>query len=435
MVHANRLMVEYMTREGMNYPLHLGVTEAGEGEEGRIRSAVGIGTLLWEGTGDTIRVSLTEDPEKEVPVARKLLEHIERQQAGSSAVNNVADKEITLQNRLIRRESRPVPGIDIDYVPTPRIGGDNVPVVISSSTTPGPDYIFSSEISELGGYPLIKAGNYLEGDFDTTDMIFVQASVADLSGELLQKASWDKRVVFVAVSLSPNPLQEMRQFLLYLSESGCGNPVIFKKDYNSSSAEDFQIAASADFAPFFIERTGDGLWLDYLPQDVSHEHSGSLDPEAYSGSGTPSAFDHGPGEPGPGVPGTVDPGTSPPSDLSATAVSTAFSILQSTRTRISKTEFISCPSCGRTMFNIQKATAAVKRRTSHLRGLKIAVMGCIVNGPGEMIDADYGYVGSGRGKVTLYKKQTVIRRNVPEENALDELVGLIKESGDWMEES
>ena len=458
MVHANRLMVEHMTREGMNYPLHLGVTEAGEGEEGRIRSAVGIGTLLWEGTGDTIRVSLTEDPEREIPVARKLLEHIERQQANGSDLNNVADKEMTLQHRLIRRESRPVPGIDVDYLPAPRIGGDNVPyiggnnvpVVISSSSTPGPDYIFSSETSQLGGYPLVNAGNYLDGDFHTSDMIFVQASVADLSGELLQKASWDKRVVFVAVSLSPYPLQEMRQFILYLSESGCGNPVIFKKDYNLSSAEDFQIAASADFAPFFIERACDGLWLDYLPQDVFHEHSGSLDPEAYPGTadhGTVAhgpddhgAVSHGPDDYGPDDYGPDDygpgaPGTSPPSDLSAIAVSTAYSILQSTRSRFTKTEFISCPSCGRTMFNIQKATAEVKKRTSHLRGLKIAVMGCIVNGPGEMFDADYGYVGSGRGKVTLYKKQTIIKCNLPEENALDELIGLIKEGGDWREES
>ncbi len=433
MVHANRLMVEHMTREGMNYPLHLGVTEAGEGEEGRIRSAVGIGTLLWEGTGDTIRVSLTEDPEREVPVARKLLDHIERQQANSSDVNIADDKEITMQHRLIKRESRPVtgigagqlpaPGIGVDNVPD--IGGNNVPVVISSpSSTSRPDYIFSSETSELGGYPLINGSNFLAESFNASDIIFVQASVADLSGELLQKASWDKRVVFVAVSNSPCPLREMRQFILYLSESGCGNPVIFKKDYNLPTTEDFQIAATADFAPLFIERAGDGLWLEYLPQDVSHEHSDSLDPEAYPGPGDPGTVDSGPGDSGP----------SSPSDLSAIAVSTAFSILQSTRTRITKTEFISCPSCGRTMFNIQKATAAVKKRTSHLRGLKIAVMGCIVNGPGEMVDADYGYVGSGRGKVTLYKKQTVVRRNVPEENAVDELIGLIKGGGDWREE-
>ena len=425
MIDANRLMVEYMIRNGMDYPLHLGVTEAGEGEDGRVRSVAGIGTLLWDGIGDTVRVSLTEDPEQEVPVARKLLDHIERQQADCPPFNIAAGKKTAKQQMSIRRKSLPVPGVDIEQISLPGIGGDHVPIVASSFSIPGPDLILSSETSQLGGYPLVNAGSYLEGDFHASDVIFVQASLADLSGELLQKASWDKRVVFVAVSLTPCPMKEIRQFILYLAESGCGNPVIFRKEYNFTSAEDFQIAAAADFAPLFIERAGDGLWLEYLPHKVGHEGAGSFPPEAY-----PGTVETGTDEDGP-----VETGLSPPSDLSATALSTSFSILQTTRTRISKTEFISCPSCGRTMFNIQKATAAVKKRTSHLRGLKIAVMGCIVNGPGEMADADYGYVGSGRGKVTLYKKQEVVKRNVPEDNALDELIGLIKENGDWKEES
>ncbi|MFO7923715.1 MAG: (E)-4-hydroxy-3-methylbut-2-enyl-diphosphate synthase [Bacteroidales bacterium] len=411
MVQANLMMVEQMDRQGMDYPLHLGVTEAGEGEDGRIRSVTGIGTLLTEGIGDTIRVSLTEDPEKEVPVARKLLEHIERQRAGSTAGDIAADNGISGQPRLMTRKSRPVLNI----------GGDNMPVVISSSEVPGPDYLFSAETSRLGGYPLVTGSNYLQGSFEETGLIFLEASLAGLSGELLEKASSDKKVVFVAHSMTDCPPLEMRQYILTLTKYGCSNPVIFKKGYNFSSSEDFQIAAAADFAPLFIERAGDGLWLEYLPRGVFHANAGSSAPDTLYG---------------PDASGTVDPGPdvtgkSLSPELSQIAGSTAFSILQSCRVRTTKTEFISCPSCGRTMFNIQKATAEVKKRLSHLRGLKIAVMGCIVNGPGEMADADYGYVGSGRGRVSLYKKQVPVKRNVPEEDAVDELIGLIKEEGDW----
>ena len=405
MVQANRLMVEYMSRGSMDYPLHLGVTEAGEGEDGRIRSVTGTGTLLTEGIGDTIRISLTEDPETEVPVARRLLEHIDRQREACSEENFSEDKVIAGQTRVITRKSTPVLNIAGEHLHASAIGGDNVPIVISSSAVPLPDYIFSSESYRVGGYPLVTVNNYLAGSFDDSRLIFLQTSLAGLSAELLERASADKRVVFVALSLTDCPLPEMRKYIFTLTENGCSNPVIFRKEYNLSSAEDFQIAAAADFAPLFIERTGDGLWLEFMPRGVSRERGGSTASDA--------------------------PGMSLSPDLAQIAGSTSFSILQSCRVRTTKTEFISCPSCGRTVFNIQKAAAAVKKKMSHLRGLKIAVMGCIVNGPGEMSDADYGYVGSGRGKVTLYKKQAVVRRNVPEENAVDELIGLIKDSGDW----
>lgn len=414
MVSANRLMVEHMKREEMDYPLHLGVTEAGEGEDGRIRSVAGIGTLLASGIGDTIRVSLTEDPEREIPVARKLIEHI-----GS----------IT-QPSLIRRRLS---------VPVFNIGGDNVPVVLSYCERSSADYRFpgpaepasgsndpvtssgdeSSDratsvesagsvsatsatgssartfllrrrTSVPGGYPLTDADEFLAGDFNMTDIVFVQATVSGLAGRLLDKVAANSRAVIIAVSETASPVEEAISLAERLEMAKAPNPVILKKHYASVTSGDFQIMAAADFSPLFIDRLIDGLWLEYSAEDAKN--------------------------------------------LSSFAVSTAFSILQSTRARITKTEFISCPSCGRTMFDIQKTLAEVKVRTSHLKGLKIAVMGCIVNGPGEMADADFGIVGSGRAKVTLYKKHSPLLRNVPEEKAVDELIRIIREGGYWRNE-
>jgi (E)-4-hydroxy-3-methylbut-2-enyl-diphosphate synthase len=216
--------------------------------------------------------------------------------------------------------------------------------------------------------------------------IFLQVTEAEISDKLLEKVCGDKDLVLVFLSQSAAPPDDMRRCIETLERTNCRNPVIFKKEYDTKNAEDFQVAAAADFSPLFIDRSGDGLWLV-----------------------------------------NKAPGTG------RIAVDTAFSILQSTRVRTSKTEFISCPSCGRTTFDIAKATAEVKRRTSHLKGLTIAVMGCIVNGPGEMADADYGYIGSGKGRVNLYRKQQVIRKNIPEEEAVNELISLIRQSGDWVD--
>ena len=445
MVSANRLMVEYMKREEMDYPLHLGVTEAGEGEDGRIRSVAGIGTLLASGIGDTIRVSLTEDPEREIPVARKLIEHIGNTSpataaksadsgpatypAGSSGLAAPASGSIT-QPSLIRRRLS---------VPVCDIGGDNVPVVLSSCERSAADYRFSAQPSPAsgsndpvtssgdessdratsveragsvsatsetgssartllsrrrasvpGGYPLTGADAFLAGDFNMKDIVFVQAPVSGFAGRLLDEVAGISRAVIIAVSETASPVEEAISLAERLEMAKAPNPVILKKHYASVTSGDFQIIAAADFSALFIDRLIDGLWLEYS--------AGVL------------------------------------ADSSDLAVSTAFSILQSTRARITKTEFISCPSCGRTMFDIQKTLAEVKVRTSHLKGLKIAVMGCIVNGPGEMADADFGIVGSGRSKVTLYKKQSPLLRNVPEEKAVDELIRIIRESGDWQQE-
>jgi (E)-4-hydroxy-3-methylbut-2-enyl-diphosphate synthase len=410
MVRANQMMADYMEKEGLMYPLHLGVTEAGEGEDGRIRSVAGIGTLLSAGLGDTIRISLTEEPEREIPVARKLLRHIEK----CSGKRNKAAGDIF----NIRQHNHPASVVE-------NMGGDKVPVVIGEmpvgggtgnigAGSPAADYLFdrglTSGISSRaknssvkdpkiivpaslwhdryretpGIFPLAGSSEYLSDRFSSAPLLFLQAALSDLTGELLAKASVDQKLAFIALSQTLCPLHEMEEFITKLKNNACRHPVIFKKEYDTDDGEDFQIPAAADFAPLFMAGKGNGIWL------------------ADKASGNPGL-----------------------------CVSTAFSILQSARVRTSKTEFISCPSCGRTMFNIQKATAAVKQRTSHLSGLTIAVMGCIVNGPGEMADADYGYVGSGRGMVSLYKGQAVIKRNVPEDKAVDELISLIRESGDW----
>lgn len=404
MVRSNRMISEYMMREGMSYPLHLGVTEAGEGEDGRIRSASGIGTLLSEGTGDTMRISLTEDPEREIPVAQMLLRHIEKHletreslyQSGSRIMQNeYSGKEISNYGPLSPEstsggKSR-FPGRRSFSVEN--IGGDQVPVVIGNpvqSDDPGTNYSSESAPDLIPGtdnFVTVTAGEYLQGSGAGLTAVFLKITAGEISDELLSRAAKDKNLVFVALSQTGCPPMELRNLIERLEKSGCSNPVIFCKEYNTEDDSCFQIAAATDFAPLFIDGLGEGLWLS-----------------------------------------NKVPGKNP------LCVSTAFSILQSTRARISKTEFISCPSCGRTMFNIQDATAAVKSRLSHLRGLKIAVMGCIVNGPGEMADADYGYVGSGKGRVTLYKKQDVVRRNIPEEKAIDELISLIKESGDWKDD-
>ncbi len=472
MVESNRMMAENMQKEGLIYPLHLGVTEAGEGEDGRIRSVAGIGTLLWEGIGDTIRVSLTEDPQEEVPVARKLITHITM-----ARETNQANKGITNDGKM------PASEFSRQSFRAGKTGGGQVPVVIGELTgittggtsgggisdggahegsadegsaidggtpevdttdvsaredgipevdttdvsaredgipdagtpdgiAPEADYQFASMITEkrlpaeankiiveasfwlkhfhgrkgAGMIPLVNKDQYISGKFSAASLIFLQVTPEELTVDLLAGVAGDRRVVFVALSQSHCPPAEMMQFIAHLEKKGCTNPVIFKKVYHAANDEDFQIAAAADFAPLFIDGMGDGIWLSNK------------------------------------LPGK-----------SALSVSTSFSLLQSARVRTSKTEFISCPSCGRTTFDIRKATAAVKQKTSHLRGLTIAVMGCIVNGPGEMADADYGYVGSGRGKVTLYRKQEVVKRNVSEETALEELIALIKESGDWVD--
>jgi (E)-4-hydroxy-3-methylbut-2-enyl-diphosphate synthase len=342
MVYANRLIADVMKNEGMNYPLHLGVTEAGEGEDGRIKSAVGISTLLADGIGDTIRVSLTEEPEIEIPVARKLV----------ALVNNISVDESWPEmeeggNRysFTRRKTRL----------TRNIGGSQPPIVIGSDKVTG-------------------------------DVHFIHASFTGVHESLIKNLNEDKSSVLVYKPEKSNVQAELRWLCHTLKKGHCDAPVIFRLDLNEENDEAFMLKSSSWLGGAFIDGFGDGIWLT-------------------------KQFE-------------ITPGI---------CQSVALGILQACRARISKTEYISCPSCGRTHFNLMDTLSRIKAETSHLKGLKIGVMGCIVNGPGEMADADYGYVGAGKGKITLYKAKEVVKKGIPEEEAVQELVALIKQNGDWVE--
>jgi len=421
MVQAYRLLVAEMIKESMNYPLHLGVTEAGEGEDGRIKSAVGIGTLLADGIGDTIRVSLTEAPEFELPVAKKLLSHF------NGITNHEEIKEIT---------ANPLDAFNYQKRETNRvlnIGGKNVPIVkadfsLKEKITPASlfalgynysvpldkwhisdmaaDYVFvgNHDINfevpgTLGiiynykkwkehkkGYPCLTTKEYLAKDIQSDKMNMVYACLSDLSKEVKEKLKTDKTAVLLIDTYNKNGIAEQRRLFVNLINNGIKTPIIIGRAYKNLSEQQLQLSASADIGSLLLNGLGDGIFI----------YSENCD-----------------------------------SDQSINNLS--FGILQATRTRISKTEYISCPSCGRTLFDLQETTAKIRKVTDHLKGIKIGIMGCIVNGPGEMADADYGYVGTGPGKITLYKEKTVVEKNVPEKDAVDALINLIKKHGDWIE--
>ena len=421
MVQAYRLLVAEMIKKGMNYPLHLGVTEAGEGEDGRIKSAVGIGTLLADGLGDTIRVSLTEAPEFELPVAKNLLSHFDK------IKNHEKIKKIT---------DNPLHAFDYQKRNTNEvlnIGGKNVPIVMADfclkdKITPASffalgsnysipldkwhisdmaaDYVFvgnhdlNFEVpGTLGviynykkwqehkkGYPFLDAKQYLlSGKFsDKLNVIYV--CLSDLSNELFVKLKTDTTAVLMIDTYNKNGVAEQRKLFTELLNNEIKTPVIIGRAYGDVSEEQLQLSASVDLGALLLDGLGDGIF-------IAAENCGS--------------------------------------DQSVNSL--AFGILQATRTRISKTEYISCPSCGRTLFNLQETTAKIRKVTDHLKGIKIGIMGCIVNGPGEMADADYGYVGTGPGKITLYKEKTVVQKNIPEKESVDALISLIKKHGDWVD--
>ena len=347
MVETVRRLVVAMDEEGMEFPLHLGVTEAGDGEDGRIKSAVGIGTLLSEGIGDSIRVSLSEDPELEIPVARKLVDYITSRVGHPHIDGAVADG----YNHIIpqRRKS----------VAVGNIGGENVPVVVTS-------------LADCG-----------MADYRADDAVFVEAYSSDNVENVAAKAIGK---VILLRSNHINPIGEMQAFIHALTTAGCTAPIVAAMTYGDAADEDVQIKAGADFGALLINRLVDGILLE-APNLSDKEN----------------------------------------------AVRYSFGILQAVRQRISKTEFISCPSCGRTLFDLQDAVRRIKAATSHLKGLKIGIMGCIVNGPGEMADADYGYVGAAAGKVSLYKNKECVERNIPQDEAVDRLIELIKSNGDWID--
>lgn len=399
MVRTVRLLVRTMEAEGMRYPLHLGVTEAGDGEDGRIKSAVGIGALLADGIGDTIRVSLSEDPEAELPVARKLVDYI-----------------------LERERHRPIdavmaPGFDA-VAPERRatrvvenIGGSNPPVVISDRSHGDfefdydalPDYIYIGKEDpdnlpdnfrllvdahfwkdRPNAFPCFIASEIEELREYDAPLKFIRLTYADLTERVIEVLKADKNVVVTLSTHHPNGVGEQRAAMHKLLMAGCDVPVILHRDYPEPDVESLRLKSAADLGALLLDGFGDGLML----RDEKVE--------------------------------------------ALIADRCMFGILQATRARISKTEYISCPSCGRTLYDLQTTIARIKEATSRLKGLKIGIMGCIVNGPGEMADADYGYVGAGRGQISLYKGKECVLRNIPEDEAVERLVQLIKENGDWV---
>lgn len=350
MVETVRRLVAEMDREDMHYPLHLGVTEAGDGEDGRIKSAVGIGTLLAEGIGDTVRVSLSEEPELEIPVARKLVDYITARE-GHAPISGCFAKAY---NR-IAPERRPTNAVG-------SIGGQNVPVVATA--------LSPADVAAIATKP----------DFFLSD---VNWKAVDASAK--SKGFSDDDVLLLT-SHHANPVGEIEAFIHRLWDNGCKAPVVVRMSYDDANEEDVQVKAGADFGALLLNGLVDGIVLD-----------------------------------APNLPNKAD------------AVAYSFGILQAARRRTTKTEYISCPSCGRTLYDLQHAVKEIKAATSHLKGLKIGIMGCIVNGPGEMADADYGYVGAAVGKVSLYKGKECVERNVPQDVALTHLIDLIKANGDWTE--
>ncbi|MEI5984962.1 MULTISPECIES: (E)-4-hydroxy-3-methylbut-2-enyl-diphosphate synthase [Sphingobacterium] len=441
MVQAYRLLVEKMVAENMNYPLHLGVTEAGDGEDGRIKSAVGIGTLLEDGLGDTVRVSLTEEPEKEAPVAIALVNRYSNRKA---ALVSEPKREI-LQLATVSKETKRYESSEVNAF----IGGSLVPRIVVDITQKNlkdpfiltevgykydavldkyhmgdqsvdfvylgdqlPSFTMPGNLKQLYNYktwlglsnkanmhPIYSLEEFNEAKEKDAAMNLIHISNDDLQSEAFAQLAIDKTLVFILETDHLHGMADQRQFFANLQEIGIDNPVILKRSY---AVEEFsgplgdimdpeepiskiQLYAATDFGALLIDGLGSGIWLD-------------------------------------------SPAT--PTDKIA---SVSFGILQATRSRISKTEYISCPSCGRTLFDLQETTQMIRSRTNHLKGLKIGIMGCIVNGPGEMADADYGYVGAGPDKITLYRGKQVVKKNVSSANALDELIEIIKSDGLWVE--
>ena len=380
MVQTVRLLVDEMAREGFRFPLHLGVTEAGDGEDGRIKSAVGIGALLADGIGDTIRVSLSEEPEAEIPVARLLVSYIAER--GKHIPIDAIENILYSRYDYTRRKTTVLENI----------GGENVPVVIAGANGHHgivPDYCVSgNSLKSAGGemYNVYTTDQMNSLEHDLSDIKFLKMTYPQLTPLILAKLTGRNDIVVLLQTTHKNGVGEQRAFFHTLMNVGCTTPVILCREYVENDLQQLQVKAAADLGVLFIDGFGDGIFL---------ENKGSISVEEIN--------------------------------------SVAFGILQASRVRVTKTEFISCPGCGRTMFNLQTVIAKIKQRTSHLKGLKIGIMGCIVNGPGEMADADYGYVGAGRGKVSLYKKKECIQRNIPEEEAVEKMIELIKENGDWHE--
>ena len=422
MVQAYRLLVLKLNEEGLQpYPLHLGVTEAGEGEDGRIKSAVGIGALLEDGLGDTIRVSLTEEPEYEVPVAKDLVSRYTTRPGHDeiTPVTTVFYSPYAYSRRKTREvmaiggsnvprviadmhdvqewNEKTLAGLAHHYLPEPDkwVMGDLGTDFIYTGTKPVSfmlpnglreivDYSLWLNEKNLTQFPLIRVQDYKPGMEKHPELNFVSINAKDIDPGLMQDLRMDLTLVVLLETENAHAVAEMRSFFCALEEAGCDVPVVINVKY-SCGEEPFRLNSSVDAGGLFIDGMGDGIMLSAPEVEKKQVNS------------------------------------------------TGFGILQATRTRISRTEYISCPSCGRTLFDLQETTAMIRKRTDHLKGLKIGIMGCIVNGPGEMADADYGYVGSGKGVITLYRGQNIVKRKVQADGAVDELIEIIKADGNWRE--
>ncbi|MFC0182608.1 4-hydroxy-3-methylbut-2-en-1-yl diphosphate synthase [Pseudarcicella hirudinis] len=439
MVQAYRLLCRKLAEEGLKpYPLHLGVTEAGEGEDGRIKSAVGIGTLLEDGLGDTVRVSLTEDPELEAPVAKALVDRYAQRKELSSAIPAFNESEPGFDSPInpfqyFRRKTHEIANF----------GGHNVPRVIAdysstevaehevlkgighfylplpdkwSMNDMGADYIYTGsapasfmlpmglkEIIDFSTwvnlpdqdnkFPFFTVPEYLSTENHYDGIKFLKVRLSDLNPELIEKIKNDRNVLLLTYTTNAHAMPELRRLFFELLQNKITNPAVLMAKYPDLSESDFQLFSATDCGGLLIDGFGDGILLE-MPETEENTQI-----------------------------------------LAKTKIynQTGFGILQAARTRMSKTEYISCPSCGRTLFDLQETTAMIRKRTDHLKGVKIGIMGCIVNGPGEMADADYGYVGIGKDKIALYRGQQVVKKSVHADNAVNELIELIKEDGNWRE--
>lgn len=394
MVETMRRLVVAMEQEGMQFPLHLGVTEAGDGEDGRVKSAVGIGTLLAEGIGDTIRVSLSEEPECEIPVAEALVNYIANRKNAPEIKGTHYDGYC--YEAPSRRPSNAVANI----------GGEALPIVIANGVATKyadgctPDYFYIAEgetpsnvapnrvilPAECGKDGYCKLFTWKQRSLIKSTEAPVKFLEVDASTEVSEVAPYlNNDVVIVLHSSHLNAQGEMQAFAHSFTQAGYKNPIVMRVDYRNASIDDVTLMAAADLGAILLNGNRDGVWLNAPCVDT------------------------------------------------VTVTRLSFGILQAARLRISRTEYISCPGCGRTLFDLQSTVKAVKEATAHLKGLKIGVMGCIVNGPGEMADADYGYVGAGVGKVSLYKNKTCIEKNIPTDQAIPRLIELIKSEGDWVD--
>lgn len=431
MVQAYRLLVETMVKEGMNYPLHLGVTEAGDGEDGRIKSAVGIGTLLEDGLGDTIRVSLTEDPEFEAPVAKAMADRYVKRGLQTAVESNELAKHATANFQLATYSPYEYNRRVTETVQ--HIGGHHHPVVmvdVSSENLKDPFFLNSVGYNYSAGldkynladqacdlvylgdnlpsfsfpgnlkqvynhktwlglkdknncHPLFSLTEFEKAEIKDEFLNFVEVDAKQFDNSAIEQFS--NNTVLILTTSAEHGMAEQRAFFVALQEKNIQIPVIIKRSYQNINADNLMLYAATDLGALFTDGFGDGIWIDAAGQNL------------------------------------------------ALINATSFGILQATRTRISKTEYISCPSCGRTLFDLQETTQLIRSRTDHLKGIKIGIMGCIVNGPGEMADADYGYVGTGPDKITLYRGKEVVKKNVTTAYALDELIDIIKDDGNWVE--